>query len=240
MKILFIGDIVGRPGREAVDKLLPKLKAEYSLDFVIANAENSSGGSGITQKVAEELFNSGVNVLTSGDHIWKKKEIFELINQEERILRPLNYPSGAPGRGSSIFKTKSGEKLGVINVNGRVFMDALECPFKSVLAAQEELAKERKNIEAGLQGLDIQIADIQREAISKEDVMLALGKFSSLFDSLPPYRQKEIIRFVMKKVVLNQDCIKIALLGKPPKAELFDDTLSDAKIRCQTTIWLPL
>ena len=104
----------------------------------------------------------------------------------------------------------------------------------------DELAKERKNIEAGLQGLDIQIADIQREAISKEDVMLALGKFSSLFDSLPPYRQKEIIRFVMKKVVLNQDCIKIALLGKPPKAELFDDTLSDAKIRCQTTIWLPL
>ena len=120
MKILFIGDIVGSPGREAVSKLLPKLKAEHSLDFIIANAENSSGGSGITQKVAEELFNSGVNVLTSGDHIWKKKEIFELINQEERILRPLNYPAGAPGRGSSIFKTKSGAKIGVININGRV------------------------------------------------------------------------------------------------------------------------
>ena len=162
MKILFIGDIVGSPGREAVNKLLPKLKAVYSLDFVIANAENSSGGSGITQKVAEELFNSGVNVLTSGDHIWKKKEIFELINQEERILRPLNYPAGAPGRGSSIFKTKSGEKIGVINVNGRVFMDALECPFKSVLAAQEELARETKII----------IVDIHAEATSEK---VALG-----------------------------------------------------------------
>lgn len=162
MKILFIGDIVGSPGREAVNKLLPKLKAEHSLDFVIANAENSSGGSGITQKVAEELFNSGVNVLTSGDHIWKKKEIFELINQEERILRPLNYPAGAPGRGSSIFKTKSGEKIGVINVNGRVFMDALECPFKGVLAAREELIQETKVI----------IVDIHAEATSEK---VALG-----------------------------------------------------------------
>lgn len=162
MKILFIGDIVGSPGREAVDKLLPKLKAEHALDFIIANAENSSGGSGITQKTAEDLFNSGVDVLTSGDHIWKKKEIFELINQEERILRPLNYPAGAPGRGSSIFKTKSGEKIGVINVNGRVFMDALECPFKSVLAAQEELVKETKII----------IVDIHAEATSEK---VALG-----------------------------------------------------------------
>jgi hypothetical protein len=162
MKILFIGDIVGSPGREAVDKLLPKLKAEYSLDFVIANAENASGGSGITQKVAEELFNSGVDVLTSGDHIWKKKEIFELINQEERILRPINYPSGAPGRGSAVFKSRSGVKVGVINVNGRVFMDALECPFKTVSAAQEELIKETK----------IVIVDIHAEATSEK---VALG-----------------------------------------------------------------
>ncbi len=162
MKILFIGDIVGSPGRIAVNKLLPKLKAELALDFVIANAENASGGSGITQKVAEELFDSGVNVLTSGDHIWKKKEIFELINQEERILRPLNYPSGAPGRGSSIFKTKSGAKIGVVNVNGRVFMEALECPFKGVLSAQKELAQETKII----------IVDIHAEATSEK---VALG-----------------------------------------------------------------
>jgi len=107
MKILFIGDIVGSPGREAVKLLLPELKKEYNLAFVIANAENAAGGSGITQTVAEELFASGIDVLTSGDHIWKKREILEIINQEERILRPVNFPSGAPGRGSGLFKTKT-------------------------------------------------------------------------------------------------------------------------------------
>ncbi|MFA5005307.1 MAG: TIGR00282 family metallophosphoesterase [Candidatus Omnitrophota bacterium] len=162
MKILFIGDVVGSPGREAIKKLLPALKKEYSLDFVIANAENAAGGSGITSKVAEELFNSGVDLLTSGDHIWKKSEIFELINQEERILRPINYPSGSPGKGSAIFKSASGKKIGAINVNGRVFMDALECPFKLSLKAAEELAKETKVI----------IVDIHAEATSEK---VALG-----------------------------------------------------------------
>jgi metallophosphoesterase (TIGR00282 family) len=162
MKILFIGDIVGSPGREAVKKLLPELKKEFLLDFVIANAENAAGGSGITAKVSEELFNSGVNVLTSGDHIWKRKEIFELINKEERILRPINFPSGAPGRGFATFKTKDGLKIGVINVNGRVFMEALECPFKTTWAAQENLSKETKII----------IVDIHAEATSEK---IALG-----------------------------------------------------------------
>ncbi|MFY9402920.1 MAG: TIGR00282 family metallophosphoesterase [Candidatus Omnitrophota bacterium] len=162
MKILFIGDIVGKPGREAVRILLPKLKSQHSLDFVIANAENASGGSGITQKVSEELFNYGVDVLTSGDHIWKKKETFELVNYEERILRPLNYPSGAPGNGKRIFKTKGQERIGVINVNGRVFMDALECPFKTSQAAYEELSKETNII----------IVDIHAEATSEK---VALG-----------------------------------------------------------------
>ncbi|MCX5706586.1 MAG: TIGR00282 family metallophosphoesterase [Candidatus Omnitrophica bacterium] len=162
MKILFIGDIVGRPGRLAVEKLIPGLKEEYRLDFVIANAENAAGGSGINPKVAQELFNSGVDILTSGDHIWKKKEIFELINQEERILRPLNFPLGAPGKGSAIFKSRSGVKIGVINVNGRVFMEPLECPFKTTLAAAEELVKESKII----------IVDIHAEATSEK---VALG-----------------------------------------------------------------
>ena len=162
MKILFAGDIVGSPGREAIKKLLPGLKKEFSLDFVIANAENASGGSGITQKVAIELFAAGVDVLTSGDHIWKKSEIFELINQEEKILRPLNYPSGAPGRGAAVFKSKSGVKVGVINVNGRVFMEALDCPFKAAFKAAEELAKETKII----------IVDIHAEATSEK---VALG-----------------------------------------------------------------
>jgi metallophosphoesterase (TIGR00282 family) len=162
MKILFIGDIVGSPGREAVKKLLPKLKEEYQLDFIIANAENAAGGSGITSKVAQDLFAGGVDVLTSGDHIWKKREIFELINQEERILRPVNFPEGAPGRGFAIFKTKGGKKIGVINVNGRVFMEALESPFKTVLKAQEVLSCETKII----------IVDIHAEATSEK---VALG-----------------------------------------------------------------
>jgi len=162
MKILFIGDIVGAPGREAIKKLVAPLKQDLQIDFVIANAENASGGSGITTKVASELFAAGADVLTSGDHIWKKPEIFELINQEERILRPLNFPSGAPGRGAGVFKAKNGTKIGVLNVNGRVFMEALECPFKAALKAAEELAKETKII----------IVDIHAEATSEK---VALG-----------------------------------------------------------------
>ncbi|MFA6357422.1 MAG: TIGR00282 family metallophosphoesterase [Candidatus Omnitrophota bacterium] len=173
MKILFIGDIVGSPGREAIKRLVGPLKQELKIDFVIANAENASGGSGITLKVATELFSSQVDVLTSGDHIWKKPEIFELINQEERILRPLNYPSGAPGRGANIFKAKNGLKVGVINVNGRVFMEALDSPFKTALAAYEKLALETKII----------ILDIHAEATS-EKVALGWyldGKVSAIF-----------------------------------------------------------
>ncbi|MDD5166900.1 MAG: TIGR00282 family metallophosphoesterase [Candidatus Omnitrophica bacterium] len=162
MKILFIGDIVGRPGREAIKNLLPGLKKEYGLDFVIANAENASGGSGITLSVAEELFASGVDVLTSGDHIWKKREIFDIINQEARILRPVNFPPGTPGSGSGLFKVKDKLKVGVINVNGRVFMEPLECPFRATKQAQEELEKDTKII----------IVDIHAEATSEK---VALG-----------------------------------------------------------------
>jgi len=162
MKILFIGDIVGSPGRDAVKKLLPELKKEHNLDFVIANAENAAGGSGITARVAEELFAAEVNVLTSGDHIWKKREVFEIIEQEERLLRPVNFPLGAPGRGFAAFKTKEAGKIGVINVNGRVFMEPLDCPFKTTLAAVEALSKETKII----------IVDIHAEATSEK---VALG-----------------------------------------------------------------
>ena len=162
MNILFIGDIVGSPGREATKLLLPELKKEYRLDFVIANAENAAGGSGITQRVAEEIFDSGVDVMTSGDHIWKKREIFEFIEQEERILRPLNFPSGAPGRGFGVFKTKDGIKVGVINVNGRVFMEALECPFRTTLAATEAVSGQTNII----------IVDVHAEATSEK---VALG-----------------------------------------------------------------
>ncbi len=162
MKILFIGDIVGSPGREAVKALLPGLKQEFKLDFSIANAENAAGGSGITSRVAGELFDAGLDVLTAGDHIWKKSEIFEFIDREERILRPANFPEGAPGRGGAVFKTQSGLKVGVINLQGRVFMEALECPFKTGRRLVGELSKETKII----------IVDMHAEATSEK---VALG-----------------------------------------------------------------
>ena len=162
MNILFIGDVVGKPGREVIKKLLPGLKKEYNLQFVIANAENAAGGSGITEPVAGELFDAGVDCLTSGDHIWKKREIFAYIIREERILRPLNFPSGAPGIGFNIFKAKEGIKVGVANVNGRVFMEPLECPFRATIQAAQELYKETKII----------IVDIHAEATSEK---VALG-----------------------------------------------------------------
>ena len=162
MKILFIGDVVGSPGRFAIKTLLPALKKEFGLDFVVANAENAAGGSGITLSVADDLFASGVDALTSGDHIWKKKEIFELISRENRILRPANYPPGAPGSGYGIFKARSAElKIGVINVNGRVFMQPLDCPFRAVSEAREKLIKETNII----------IVDIHAEATSVKTAM---------------------------------------------------------------------
>lgn len=162
MKILFIGDIVGKPGRDAVAGIVPALRKEFGLDLVIANAENASGGSGITPKVSQELFASSVDVMTSGDHIWKRKEIFDLIRQERRILRPLNYPPGAPGSGWAVFTTPAGAKVGVICVVGRVFMDALECPFRTAKEAVKEISKETPNI----------IIDIHAEATSEK---VALG-----------------------------------------------------------------
>jgi hypothetical protein len=162
MNILFIGDIVGSPGRQAIKELLPELKKEYRLAFTIANAENAAGGSGITPAVAQELFDTGIDVLTSGDHIWKKKEIFEIIDKEARILRPVNFPLGVPGRGWAVFKTRDNIKIGVINVQGRVFMEAIECPFRTSRQAQEALSKETNII----------IVDIHAEATSEK---VALG-----------------------------------------------------------------
>lgn len=162
MKILFIGDIVGSPGREAIKKLLPLLKQEYALDFVIANAENAAGGSGITPRIAQELFGLGISVLTSGDHVWKKREIFEIIAKDERVLRPVNFPAEAPGWGWRAFQTNGGIKVGVINVQGRVFMEALDSPFKAALAAYEKLSADTKII----------IVDVHAEATSEK---IALG-----------------------------------------------------------------
>lgn len=162
MNILFIGDIVGNPGRETIKACLPGLQEEFGLDFVVANAENAAGGSGITPRVAEELFGFGVDVLTSGDHVWKKREIFEIIGKEDRILRPANFPSDAPGRGFGVFKTKKGVKVGVVNLQGRVFMQPIDCPFKASRKIMDELSGQTKII----------IVDIHAEATSEK---VALG-----------------------------------------------------------------
>ena len=140
VNLLFIGDIVGRPGRHAVKELLPKLRERHALDFVIANGENSAGGAGITPKTAEEIFSAGVDVITCGDHLWDQKEVMELLASEKRFLRPLNYPPGAPGQGSGVFEVRSSEfgvrnSIAVLNVQGRTFMPPLEHPF--LLAAEE-------------------------------------------------------------------------------------------------------
>lgn len=130
-KILFIGDIIGKPGRIAVRELLPRLVGEYSPDLVIANGENSAGGFGITAEVAEELKRLQIDVITSGNHIWDKKDIYDYIKGEKRLLRPANYPAGAPGAGWGVFECASGAKVGVVNLLGRVFMDTVECPFRT-------------------------------------------------------------------------------------------------------------
>lgn len=147
VKILFIGDIVGRPGRHAVKTLLPKLREQHALDFVIANGENSAGGSGITPATAAEIFSAGVDVITSGDHLWDQKDVVELLANEKRFLRPLNYPPNTPGPGSGVFEVQrlkaKGQNPGliaVLNLQGRTFMPPLENPF---LAAADEVEKLR-------------------------------------------------------------------------------------------------
>ncbi len=146
MKVLFIGDIVGQPGRRAVQALVPKLKQQHRVDLVIANGENSAGGSGITVKTAQEIFDAGVHVMTSGDHLWDQKEVIELLEREPRFVRPLNYPTGTPGRGSFMAQTEGLPPLAVINLQGRTFMPPLENPFHFAETEVEKLRRSTKLI----------------------------------------------------------------------------------------------
>ena len=133
VNILFIGDIVGSPGRRAVQELLPKLREIHGLDVIIANGENSAGGNGITPDLATDLFSYGVDAITTGDHLWDQKEVLELLQNEPRFLRPLNYPSGTPGRGSTVLKIRDLPPVAVMNAQGRTFMSPLENPFTLAL-----------------------------------------------------------------------------------------------------------
>ena len=163
MKILFLGDVFGKPGRQAVKHFVPKLIVRHALDLVIANAENSAGGTGVTPESADELLACEVTFLTSGNHIWSKKEIVPYLEAPgSRLLRPANYPKGAPGRGSAVVETPDGRKLGVVNVEGRVFMKDLDDPFRVV---EEEIAKVRA------QGARAILVDVHADATSEKNAM---------------------------------------------------------------------
>ncbi len=165
MKILFIGDVVGSPGRDAVRQIVPRLKKQRGIDFVIANAENSAGGTGITPRVANDLFGSGCNVLTAGDHIWRRQEVLEIINSNANLIRPFNLMEGSPGRGYNIYKTESGISVAVVSLIGRVFIEAsANSPF---IAAKDLIPKIRKET-------NIIIIDFHAEATSEK---IAMGWF---------------------------------------------------------------
>jgi len=162
MKIFFIGDIMGSPGRKTVSALLHKVVDKYNIDLVVANGENASGGIGITPEVAEQLFQTGIDVMTSGNHIWKHKEIQAYLEISDRLLRPANYPSGTPGRGLTVIETAAGESAAVLNLEGRIFMNPLECPFRTADRELASLPPEIKTI----------LVDMHAEATSEK---LALG-----------------------------------------------------------------
>jgi hypothetical protein len=161
---LFIGDIVGRPGRRVVRELLPGLVDRYRVDLVVANGENASGGIGLSPKGAEELFGAGVQVLTSGNHIWKKKEIIPYMRETRDLIRPANYPPAAPGAGATVQETAAGIPVAVLNLLGRTFMEAVDCPFRTAEAEWERLKAQTP----------ILLVDFHAEATSEK---VALGWF---------------------------------------------------------------
>ena len=137
MRILFLGDVVGRSAREAVIKQIPEIRRNFSLDFVIVNGENAAGGFGITEKICEDFFSSGIDCITTGNHVWDQKELFDYIKNENRLLRPINYPEETPGKGFEIFPNQLGRVL-VVNVMGRLFMESLDDPFNAIEKVLDE------------------------------------------------------------------------------------------------------
>lgn len=157
MKILFIGDIVGNPGRKAAKELVNSIRKELSIDFCIANCENAAGGSGITYVVAQELYRCGIDAITLGNHTWSKKEITNFIDSDSKIVRPANYPRELPGKGSTIISSDKG-KIGIVNLLGRVYMDNIDCPFR---AAEKEIEYLKSFVK-------VILVDIHAEATSEK------------------------------------------------------------------------
>ena len=162
MRILFVGDIHGKPGRRILRDRLPRLRQAHDLALVIVNGENSAGGAGINAETAQELFTAGADAITGGNHTWQLREAYELLDSDPRLLRPLNYPPGAPGRGATVVTGRTGTPVGIINLQGRVFMQQLDDPFR---AAREECERLRERA-------PVIVVDMHAEATSEK---IALG-----------------------------------------------------------------
>lgn len=158
MRLLFIGDVVGRPGRRAVSALLPPMRRELKPDLVVANGENAAGGFGLTLPAADELFGAGVDVITLGNHTWDNKGIYELLAERDNVIRPANYPPGAPGGGYTIWTGPGGAKVAVVNLAGRVFLDHVDDPFRAFDDLCSEIASQATSV----------IVDIHAEASSEK------------------------------------------------------------------------
>jgi len=158
LNLLFVGDVVGRPGRTALRQLLPGLIEEFACSFVVVNGENAAAGYGITRGTLNELLEAGADCVTTGNHVWAQKEAYELADQEPRLLRPANYPPGTPGRGAVVLEGAQGVRVGVVNLLGRVFMEPLDCPFRR---ADEEIELMRSHC-------DVLVIDFHAEATSEK------------------------------------------------------------------------
>jgi 2',3'-cyclic-nucleotide 2'-phosphodiesterase len=161
MKILFIGDIFGRPGREMTRRVIPALVSRDGIDLIIANVENSAAGFGVTGDIADAILGYGVDVMTSGNHVWDKKEVLDYIPRQPKLLRPANFPAGVPGRGSYLARTRTGEPVGVLNLMGRIFMTPIDDPFAVALREIEVLRAKARVI----------FVDFHAEATSEKAAM---------------------------------------------------------------------
>ncbi|MCW9034483.1 MAG: TIGR00282 family metallophosphoesterase [Rhodospirillales bacterium] len=166
MRILYCGDIVGKPGRQVLQDNLPRLREELKLDFVMVNGENAAHGFGITAKICKEIYEEGADAITTGNHVWDQREILSYIETDPKLIRPLNYPAGTPGRGAQLYTTAKGRKVLVMQVLGRLFMDAMDDPFAAV---DRELTKYRLG-----STVDAILVDIHAEATSEK---FSMGHF---------------------------------------------------------------
>ena len=172
MLLLIVGDVHGRPGRRILKERLPRLRARYDARFIIANGENAAGGAGLSREVADEIFAAGVDVITGGNHIWQHRDAYELLDAEARIVRPLNYPPGVPGHGTTVATSKDGVPVAVLNLQGRVFMPEVDDPFRTVRAEIEGVRERARVI----------VLDFHAEATSEKIAMgwYLDGKISAL------------------------------------------------------------